>query len=143
MQITRLHHLRYMAKLTPFLLLLYVIQVLLYQRYAPAHMTGDINLLLGVGLALIILCYQFYDHHHQIIFKENFLEVKFDLLRMKEEILYRNIVHMEISKRKEFYGNIVLHLKDGSTCHLYHIDSPELVMEFIEKRKFRKSSLAG
>lgn len=140
MQITRLHHLRYMAKITPFLLLLYIIQVLLYQRYAPAHMTGDINLILGIGLAGIILCYQFYDQHHQIIFKENYLEVRFDLLRMKEEIIYRNIVHMEIAKRKEFYGNIILHLKDGSTCHLYHVDAPELVIQFIEKKQFRKSA---
>lgn len=140
MKITRHNHVRYMAKVTPFLLLLYVGQVLLYNRFAPPHMTSDINLFLGMGLALIILCYSFYDYHHKIIFQRNYLEVSFDLLRMKEEILYQNITHAEITKKKNHYGNITLYLKDGSTCQLYHVDSPEFVMDLLEKKKFRKSA---
>jgi hypothetical protein len=138
MQITRHNHVRYMAKITPLLLVLYVTQVFLYQRFAPPHMTSDINLFLGVGLALIILCFHFYDYHHKIIFRENYLDVSFDLLKMKEEILYRNIIHIEITKKKNHYGNLVLHLKDGSTCQLFHVDSPEFVAEMIEKKKMRK-----
>lgn len=140
MQITRHNHVRYMAKITPFLLVLYVIQAMLYNHFAPPDMTSDINVFLGVGLALIILCYSFYDHHHKIIFRENYLEVSFELLRIKEEILYRNIQYIEITSRKKFYGNITLHLVDGSTSQLYHVDSPELIMEFIEKKKIRKSA---
>jgi hypothetical protein len=140
MQITRHNHVRYMAKMTPFLLFLYIGQVLLYQRFAPPNMTSDINLFLGIGLAFIIMCYQFYDHHHKIIFKENFLEVSFDLLKMKEEILYRNIVHVEITKKKHYYGNITLHLKDGSIVNLYHVDSPEFVQDWIEKKQLRRAS---
>lgn len=138
MQITRHNHVRYMAKVTPFLLILYVGQVFLYRRFAPPHMTSDINLFLGIGLAFIILCYQFYDHHHKIIFQRNFLEVSFDLLRMKEEILYQNIIFVEITKKKNYYGNIKLHLKDGSSRQLYHVDSPEFVVDLIEKKRFKK-----
>jgi hypothetical protein len=135
MQITRNNHLRYMAKLTPVLIALYGLQVILYQKFAPAHLSGDMNLFLGLGLALIIMCYQFYDHHHKIIFQKNYLEVRFDILKMKEEILYSNIEHIEIRKKRHYFAHVVLYQKDGSTCHLHHVDSPELIAEFIEKKK--------
>lgn len=137
MLITRNNHLRHMAKITPLLLVLYVAQVIAYQHFAPEAMRGDINLILGFGLAAIILCYHFYDLHHKIIFHPNFIEVKFDLLRMKEEILYQNVNHVEIRKNKHQYAHIVLHLRDGSESHLYHVDSPELIAEFINQKKFR------
>lgn len=138
MQITRHNHLRYMAKITPFLIVLYVAQVIIYQKFAPAHLSGDVNLLLGIGLAFIILCYQFYDHHHQILFRENYLEVRFDILKMKEEILYQNIVHLELKKKRGYYGHIILYQKDGSMCQPHHVDSPELIIEYIEKKKAKR-----
>lgn len=139
MQITRNNHIRYMAKLTPVLIVLYGLQAVLYQRFAPPHMASDMNLFLGVGLAFIILCYQFYDHHHQIIFRENYVEVRFDLLKMKEEILYSNIVHVEIRKKRHYFAHIVIHQRDGSVCHFHHVDSPELISDFIEKKKTKRS----
>lgn len=138
MQITRNNHLRYMAKITPFLIALYVLQIIVYQRFAPPHLASDMSLVLGVGLALIILCYQFYDHHHQIIFKENFVEVRFDVLKMKEEILYSNIVHVEIRKKRHYFAHMVIYQKDGSYCHFHHVDSPELIAEYIEKKKAKR-----
>jgi hypothetical protein len=139
MQITRCNHVRYMTKITPFLVFLYFAQMLLYQKFAPADMTGDINVFLGIGLAFIILCFSFYDHHHKIIAQENYMEVSFALLKIKEEILYRNIIYAEITKKKNSYGKITLHLHDGSVCHLYHVDSPELLLDFIEKKKIKKA----
>lgn len=139
MQITRNNHLRYMAKLTPVLIVLYGLQAVLYQRFAPAHLASDMNLFLGIGLALIILCYHFYDHHHQIVFRENYVEVRFDLLKMKEEILYSNIVHVEIRKKRHYFAHMVIHLRDGSVCHFHHVDSPELISDFIEKKKAKRS----
>ncbi len=135
MLITRHNHLRYMAKITPLLLVLYVTQVLIYQRFAPATLSGEVNLFLGVGLALIILCYQIYDYHHQILFHDNYLEVRFDLFKMKEEILYQNIVHLELRKKQDAFGQIIVYQKNGTSCGLHHIDSPELVIEYINKKK--------
>lgn len=139
MQITRHNHLRHMAKTTPLLLLLYVAQVIVYQYFAPETMRGDINLFLGMGLAAIILCYHFYDIHHQVVMRPNYIEVRFDILRMKEEILYQNINFVEVRKRKNHYAHLVLHLRDGSECHLYHVDSPDLISEYIEKKKIKRS----
>lgn len=138
MHITRNNHLRYMAKITPLLIALYVLQVILYWKFAPTHLSGDMNLLLGVGLACIIMLYQFYDHHHKIILKENYVEVRFDILKMKEEILYGNITHVEIKKKKHYFAHIVIHQRDGSMCHFHHVDSPELIQEYIEKKKFKR-----
>jgi hypothetical protein len=138
MQITRNNHLRYMAKLTPVLITLYIIQVIAYWKFAPAHLAGDMNLILGIGLAAIILCYQFYDQHHKIIFRENYVEVRFDILKMKEEFLYQNIVHVEIKRKRHYYAHMVIHLRDGSTCHFHHVDSPELIADYIEKKRSKK-----
>lgn len=138
MQITRNNHLRYMAKLTPVLLVLYVAQVIAYQKLAPAHLSSDMNLFLGIGLAAIILLFHFYDQHHKIIFRENYVEVRFDILKMKEEILYSNITHVEIRKKKNYYGHMVIYQRDGSTCHFHHVDSPELIAEYIDKKRSRR-----
>lgn len=139
MQITRNQHQRYMARLTPFLLGLYLIQVYLYQRFAPTHLSSDMNLFLGVGLALIILMYHFYDVHHKITFKENYIEARFDLLKIKEEVLYRNVVHVEVKKSRFAYGKVVLYSRDGSTIQLHHVDSPDLIADYIEKKKTKRS----
>jgi hypothetical protein len=133
MQITRHQHLRYMARLTPLLIALYALQVILYQKFAPPHLSGDVNIFLGIGLAFIIVCFQFYDHHHQIIFRNNYVELRFDILKMKEEILYQNIVHLELKQKKRF-GHIVLHLKDGRVFKLHHVDIPEQVHEFLQRK---------
>lgn len=140
MQITRNNHLRYMAKITPLLLVLYVLQAILYQKFAPAHLSSDMNVFLGIGLAFIILSYYFYDHHHKIIFHPNYLEVRFDILKMKEEILYSNIQTVEVRKKRHQFAHVVLTLRDGNECHLHHVDSPETVAEFIEKKKFRTAA---
>jgi hypothetical protein len=137
MQITRSNHLRYMAKLTPVLIVLYVLQILIYRHYAPPAVANDVNLALGIGLAIIIFCYQFYDHHHQINFHKNYLELRFDVLKIKNEILYQNITGIELKKTRFNYGKIELHLKSGESCYLHHIDSPELVIEFLQQKKLR------
>lgn len=142
MQITRNNHLRYMARLTPFLLFLYLIQVYLYQKFAPAHLSSDVNLFLGIGLALIILLYHFYDQHHKITLKENYLEARFDLLKIKEEVLYQNVIYIEVKRSRFYYGKVTLHTRDGSVCHLHHVDSPDLIKEFIEKKITKKLSAA-
>jgi hypothetical protein len=129
-----------MAKTTPLLLVLYLLQALLYQRFAPAPLAGDVNVFLGVGLALIIFCYHFYDHHHRVILRPNYLELRLDVLGVKEEILYRNIVHIEIRRERHGYANILLHQRDGAVARLYHVDSPDLIVSFIEKKQSRRGA---
>lgn len=138
MHITRHEHVRYMAKWTPLLIVLYVLQAILYAKYAPPHLSSDMNVLLGVGLSLIILGYNFYDYHHKVSLKPNFIEVRFDLLKVKEEILYQHVHFVEIKKPKQNFANMALHLRDGSVYELYHVDSPHLVADFIEKKKSKQ-----
>jgi hypothetical protein len=133
MKITRHHHLRYLNRLTPILVALYVFQIYLYRKFAPTE-ASDMTLFLGIGLCLIIVAFHFFDYHHMVTLKENFLEVRFDVLKRKEEILYEKIVHMEVSGRREGFAHLVLYLQDGDTLKLPYIDSPEIVMAQIRKR---------
>lgn len=138
MQITRNQHQRYMARLAPLLGALYVAQVYLYQKFAPPHMASDMNLFLGVGLAIIILLYHFYDQHHKITFRPNYIETRFDILKMKEEILYRDVTHIAVKRSRFNYGKVTLHVRDGNIYQLHHVDSPELIAEYIEKKRAKR-----
>lgn len=135
MQITRHNHTRYMAKVTPVLIFLYLLQIATYRFLLPTASTGDVAFFLGMGLIVIIGGFLLYNTHHRVILHPNYIEVKFDFLKMKEEIIYQNITHVEMKTKKHHYANLVLHLRDGSTSFLYHVDSPELICEFIEKKK--------
>lgn len=135
MEITRNEHARYMSRLTPILIALYLIQAWLYQKFAPAHLSGDVNLFLGVGLAIIILLYHFYDLHHKIIMRPNFIETRFDILKMKEEILYRKVTMVEVKKSRWAFGKVILHTFDGETFELHHLDAPEEVAQYIENKR--------
>ena len=137
MQITRNEHQRYMVRLAPVLILLYLIQVYFYNRFVPGESQG-MSLFLGLGLALIMYLYHFYDQHHKITLKNNYIETRFDLLKRKEEILYRNVTHIEVKKSRFYFGNITLHTIDGEIHRLHHLDSPDLVAQFIEKKKSGK-----
>ena len=134
MQITRQNHLRYMGLTTPLLVILYFIQVMLYQRYAPVHLSSDVNLFLGIGLGIIIFCYHFYDYHHRVLFHRNYLEVRFDILKMKKEILYQNITQVEVSKSRKTYGDIRIYLKSDEIIQLHHVDRPLEVQKYLENQ---------
>jgi hypothetical protein len=54
---------------------------------------------------------------------------------MNEKILYGNITDIEIKNKKHFFGHILIHQRDGSVGHLYHVDSPELIVHYIQERK--------
>lgn len=134
MQITREQHLRYMTKITPLLLVLYLIQYYLYQNYAPTHLRGEVGPFLGVGLALIVLGYHFYDVHHKVIFHKNYLQIRFDLLKINEEILYRKIDYVELRKKSESFGHLIIFTNDGQVFHLRHIDNPETIRDYLEQK---------
>lgn len=139
MQITRNNHQRYMARLTPLLVALYLIQIYLYQKYAPTHLSSDMNVFLGIGLAMIILLYHFYDIHHKVTLKPNYIEARFDLLKIREEMLYQNVVHVEIKKSRFHYAQVTLHGHDGEMIRLHHVDSPDLIADYIQKKKTKRN----
>lgn len=135
MQITRHNHTRYMARVTPVLIFLYVLQVMTYRFLLPSTSSGDVAFFLGLGLVMIIGSFLIYNTHHRVILHQNYIEVKFDFFKVKDEIIYQNIVHVEMLKKRRNYANLILHKRDGSTSFLYHVDSPEIICEFIENKK--------
>jgi|GEM_PF-3269041 len=139
MPITRHFHLRYMTKLTPLLVLLYIAQIWLYKHFAPTHLTNDLTLVLGIGLALIILCYHSYDQHHKIICHNNYIEISFDLLGIKEEILYTEIASVKIKQNNHDFGNLTITGRNNGVYRLYHIDNPAGVATLIAAKKLKLS----
>ncbi|HXH30292.1 MAG TPA: hypothetical protein VNJ01_05745 [Bacteriovoracaceae bacterium] len=137
MNVTRENHLKYMTKMTPLLILAYVIQSLVYRQFIPGDLATDFTIFLGVGLVLIIICFQYYDQNHKVILKENFLEVRFDILKMHQEVLYQNIDEVEVKRSRHSFAHVTLHLRDGSSVKLHHIDSPELIQQAIARKNTR------
>ncbi len=137
MQITRHEHFRSMARIVPGLVFLYVLQVVTYAHFLPHLSAGDIALFLGGGLSLLILAFYLYAHYHRIILHPNYIEIKLPPLGLEEEILYRKISHLEIKRKGRYHAHIILYHSDGKTTPLYNVDSPDLVAEFIEKKRIR------
>lgn len=132
MLITRHHHLRYMTKLTPVLIIAYILQVLLYREFAPAELTQEITVFLGVGLTILISGYCFYDHYHQVNLKPNYIEINFSPLKIKHEILYTKITKVDIRSTRFGYGNLKLYQQNGEIIKISHVDNAEMVANFIK-----------
>lgn len=124
MLITRNSHLRYMTKITPLLVLLYIAQIWLYRHFAPAHLGNDFIFFLGVGLVAIIGCFHFHDQHHKVICHPNYLEIRFDLLGIQEEVLYSEIVSVKIKQKNKNFGSLTITDRNDRVYHLYNIDNP-------------------
>lgn len=131
MRITREKHLAYITGLMPYLFLAYGLQVWLYLKLAPREVAIDVSLLMGVGLAILALCYALYDHYHQVILHRHHLIAGFDWPNYREEILYRNITSMEIKPNRHAFYNVTLHLRDGRSLTLYYLDDVEELKQLI------------
>lgn len=133
MLITRRHHLRYMAKLTPVMIIAYVLQVLFYRTMAGPELVQEIATFLGAGLMILVSGFCFYDHYHQIQLKPNFIELSFSPLKIKHEILYSKIMEVKIRPTRFGYGDLEILKTDGHSFKLLHVDDNEGVASFIKK----------
>lgn len=135
MPITRNFHLRYMTKMTPLLILLYIAQIWLYKHFAPTHLGNDFILFLGLGLALIIVSFHFHDQHHKIICHPNYIEIRFDLLGIKEEILYSSIASVKIKQKNQAFGSVTITDRNDRIYRLYNIDNPVHLASLMAAKK--------
>ena len=131
MTITRENHHRYMTRLAPLLVLLLVIQTWLYQRFVPQEMATDVSLFVGVGLVLMLVAFHVHNEYHRVHLRENYLELKFDLLNYHQEILYRKICEIDVQNTKHGYSNVRLTLKDGSTHRIFYIDQGDVLYKTV------------
>jgi hypothetical protein len=131
MKLTRDNHHRYMGKLAPLLLLALVVQCILYQRFVPQEMANDVSIFVGVGICLILIGGYIHNEYHRVHLRENYLELKFDLLNYHQEILYRNIVEIDVDSKRHGYSNVKLTLKDGTTHRILYIDQGDVLYKTV------------
>jgi hypothetical protein len=62
------------------------------------------------------------------------LQIRFDLLKINEEILYRKIDYVELRKKSESFGHLIIFTNDGQVFHLRHIDNPETIRDYLEQK---------
>lgn len=135
MKMTREKHLEYMVKMAPFLFFAVVIQIFVYAQFFEPVLIQEIGIFLSVGSALILAAFYAHDHFHQVLLKENFLEIRISPLNYQEEILYRNITSYEVTHHKSGFSNVKLHLRDGAPVRLYYLDDAEGFIHAIKKKQ--------
>jgi hypothetical protein len=131
---TRESHLKYVNKITPYLVVSFVVQSYIYQRWAPAGLASEVIIFIGCSLALLIAAMIFFDHHHKIIFHENHLEVRFDLIQYHQEVLYRDIQWVEITRSKHGFATLVVTGKDHVETKLFYLDNPLAIKNFLDRK---------
>lgn len=135
MKMTREKHLGYMVKMAPFLLAAVVIQSFLYSHFFEPALARDIGIFLAVGTSMILAAFYAHDHFHQVLLKENYLEIQVRPLKYQEEILYRNIVSYEVVHHKSGFSNVKLHLKHGEPVKIYYLDNADEFIHTIKKKQ--------
>jgi hypothetical protein len=139
MQLTREKHIQYMVKLAPYLLVAVIIQGYLYFHFFPRNLAHDITVFLSIGVAFILAGFCAYDHFHQVILRENYLEIAVRPLKYQEEILYRNIQAYEIIPTRHGFSSVKLFLKDGHAVKIYYLDDAEKFIHIIKKKQSKVS----
>ena len=134
MTITRDNHHRYMTKLAPLMVVALIIQTLIYQRFVPQEMATDVSIFVGAGLIMMLVAFYVHNEYHRVHIRENYLELKFDLLNYHQEILYRNISEIDMDKTKHGYSNIRITLKDGSIHRIFYIDQGDVLYKTVLER---------
>lgn len=140
MKTSRQEHFRHMRRTLPWIVLLYGMQLYLYQKFTPVSMHDEIYLFLSLALSLIILGHFYFALHHQIVFYQNHLEVSFKLFKFKREIFYKAIKQIEVQMHGSHFGSLTIFTGDGHKICLYHIDSPHKVRLYLEMKKSELSS---
>jgi hypothetical protein len=135
MTITREAHLTYITKITPLLILGYILQSYLYLKIGPQELAQDVIAFVGGALILTILVFWLHDTHQKIRLHKNFVEITFPLLNYHEEFLIRDIQSIEVKQRVNSFGDLILTLKDDRQIKLNHIDQPFAVKNFLMSRQ--------
>ena len=131
MEITREKHMNYLTRLMPVLLLAYIVQSYLYMQWAPKDLAIDVSIFVGVGICLIALCFALYDHFHKVELHRHHLVIGINLLKYREEILYRNIQEVEVEVSKHAFYNVTLTLRDGTIHKIYYLDDVQDLKKMI------------
>lgn len=131
MQITRHAHLSYMNRVVPFLGIAYFIQSYLYLSLGPEDFMREAVAFLGLGLVMLIGAFFAYDQFHQIKLYGHHLEVGVRFFKLKKEVLYKNIIKIEITGNHSKFKDMILILQDESVIRLLHIDNAEEIKKHI------------
>jgi len=134
MQVTRNSHARFMAKAIPLLALAYVIQSLMYLKFAPSQLATDVVACLGLALTGLFSYYLIYDQFHQVELHQNYLKIHFKPLRLQHEFLYRDITDVQIRESKASYHHVFIHLRCGTVHKLAHVDKAQDLRTFLLNR---------
>lgn len=136
MKLTRDHHLNYVLKITPYLILAFAIQAYLYLKIAPGPITYEVIYLLATGLIFLIVTFatEIFETHAD--FHRNHMEIKHKLLRTKEEFLYRDIRWVEIKPTRHAFSHLIFTLHDGRQFKLKNVDMAYELKKLIEKKKY-------
>jgi hypothetical protein len=139
MKVTREKHFNYMLKLAPALGLAYVLQTWLYLQYVPEDQAIEVLKLIGILLALMIAGFIFYDRFHEITLHPNSIEISFPPMDYHEEFSFRDIEAVEVRTNFFSLSDVVIHLYDGTSVKLRHVDQAEIIRD----RLLGKKSLAS
>jgi hypothetical protein len=133
--VTRENHLKYINKLTPYLVISYALQSYLYLQWAPKDLASEVIVFLGAALTLLIGGFIFFGQHHKIIFHQHHLEVRFDLLGYQQELLYRDIQWIEVARSAHGFATLILTSKDHAVIKLFYVDQPLSIKSFLEQKR--------
>lgn len=137
MEITREKHIQYMTKLTPALIGGCLIQAYLYQKFVPSVNPVEVTMFLLSGVAMIIAAFVAHHHLHSVSLHQNYVKIKMKGLDYEEDLLYRDIVELEVAPSKRSFSHVTFSMRDGRKLRVFYIDDAPEIKRIIEERRSR------
>lgn len=131
MNITREKHLDHLVRVVPLIVLFYAIQSYVIMKIDGGPFSSTSLTVLGGLLALMISGFIFYDIKHQVVLKEDSLEIHF---LGKKTIFYHDILDCLVHDPDESFSNVKIKTTHG-TFTFFFVDEAEKIKAKIDSYK--------
>jgi hypothetical protein len=138
-QLTREKHLDHMVKVVPFIVLMFGVQGYVLTKIHEGFGGGAI-IFLAVCLVSMITAFITYDVKHQVLFSEDFFEVKF--LGLHKKVMYSDIVSVQISESNQTFASIQIRTARDRHTFLF-ADDADGIKAFLESRMIQEFKAAA
>ncbi|MBL7664034.1 MAG: hypothetical protein JNM93_02785 [Bacteriovoracaceae bacterium] len=128
------HHLQHLVQVFPFIFIVFLVQVyLIKQFYQELGTSGEMIVILGLGLVSMLSMFIIYDSFYKITLYQSHLHLKF-LFFVDQKIPYGQITGIELQEEEASFTNITLHLNKRKKRMCYFVDDPKEFKALIAKK---------
>ena len=137
-KLSRNNHRKHIIDLMPLICAVFGVQCYLMSQFEiglnGGMDTGDLALLMGLGLITFISGLFWYNTSHHVLIYEDRILTGFAGFGTVKTIKFEDIASIKAPKEEQNFSSLVLKLKNGNSHIFYFVDFPKASKAFLEKQ---------